>query len=83
MHHIQAMAAMMAAAERHHVRVCLTAVWRLGDGCGIPATVAGATGPDPPLKRIARIQIHAMRFSSLFLCMSLSRNRCTLSGDMH
>ena len=35
------------------------------------------------LKRVASNLIHATRFISLFLCMSLSRNRCTLSGDMH
>ncbi|HXV30796.1 MAG TPA: hypothetical protein VD840_10730, partial [Sinorhizobium sp.] len=36
-----------------------------------------------PLKRVAFNRIHATRFSSLFSCMSLSQNRCTLLGDMH
>jgi hypothetical protein len=45
---------------------------------------AGAAGIDPgPLKRVAFERIHAMRFKFLFLCMSLSQNRCALLGDMH
>jgi len=35
------------------------------------------------LKRVALRRILATRFKSLFLCMSLSQNRCTLLGDMH
>ncbi|MCF6102908.1 hypothetical protein [Mesorhizobium muleiense] len=33
----------------------------------------------PWLKRVAS----ATRFSLLFLCMSLTQNRCALLGDMH
>ena len=39
--------------------------------------------PGNALKRVASKRIQATRFKSLFLCMSLSRNRCTLLGDMH
>ncbi|MGX5799899.1 hypothetical protein ACWGS9_01470 [Bradyrhizobium sp. Arg314] len=35
------------------------------------------------LKRVALNRIQATRFKSLFLCMSLSQNRCTLLVDMH
>ena len=35
------------------------------------------------LRRVAFEGIHATRFKSLFLCMSLSQNRCALLGDMH
>jgi hypothetical protein len=35
-----------------------------------------------PLKRVAIFQIRSSRFSFLILRMSLSRNRCPLSGDM-
>ncbi|EGE55985.1 hypothetical protein RHECNPAF_770019 [Rhizobium etli CNPAF512] len=34
-------------------------------------------------KRVTSSLIHATRFSSLFLRVSLSQNRCTLPGDMH
>jgi hypothetical protein len=35
------------------------------------------------LKRVALKRIHASRFRSLFLCISLPQNRCTLLRDMH
>ncbi|CCV14129.1 hypothetical protein MESS4_640104 [Mesorhizobium sp. STM 4661] len=35
------------------------------------------------LKRVAFERIHATRFKVLFLCMSLSQNRCALLRDMH
>ncbi|OHV18432.1 hypothetical protein BBJ66_19460 [Rhizobium sp. RSm-3] len=34
------------------------------------------------LKRVAIFQIRSLRFSSLFLRMSLPQNRCTLLRDM-
>jgi hypothetical protein len=34
------------------------------------------------LKRVAIVQIRSLRFSFLFLRMSLSQNRCTLLRDM-
>jgi hypothetical protein len=43
---------------------------------------AGRAPQGSVLKRAAFKRIHATRFISLFLSMSLSRNRCTLSGDM-
>ncbi|RUU47828.1 MULTISPECIES: hypothetical protein [unclassified Mesorhizobium] len=35
------------------------------------------------LKRVALKRIQSTRFKPLFLCMSLSQNRCALLGDMH
>ncbi|RWH77546.1 MAG: hypothetical protein EOQ86_19290 [Mesorhizobium sp.] len=61
-------------------------------GCyqiSVSARMAIAAGIDqrqreiPWLKRVASEEIHATRFKFLFLCMSLSQNRCALLGDMH
>jgi hypothetical protein len=43
---------------------------------------ASPLGRGVALKRVAIFQIRSPRFKSLILRMSLSRNRCPLSGDM-
>ena len=45
--------------------------------------IAGNRGGSQDVKRVAPERPHATRFRLLFLCMSLSQNRCALLGDMH
>ena len=49
----------------------------------VEANDAKGSRKEARLKRIASKRIHATRFRLLFLCMSLSQNRCALLGDMH
>jgi hypothetical protein len=79
----RAVPAIMAEAERAwrkkgEEKYGMPECQRVGGAVGLNLSTLSLVG----LKRVAIFQIRSPRFSFLILRMSLSRNRCPLSGDM-